>query len=71
MTAYAAAATLPHLIEYSSSDKEEHVTHQYASDFDSIDGDSFDNRKIPVQQPRNAIESIVEIENGSSNTNMD
>eukprot|EP00957_Ditylum_brightwellii_P016484 1238776-Ditylum_brightwellii.AAC.1 len=62
---------MPGFIEYSPSDKEDHITHQYGSDFDSIDGDGLDNRKIPAQIPRNEIENMVTIEHGGGNLNVD
>eukprot|EP00957_Ditylum_brightwellii_P101067 7702887-Ditylum_brightwellii.AAC.1 len=62
---------MPDLIDHSSSDKDDYYTHQYESDFDSIDGDDLDNRKLPEQPPRNENENSVKIGNGDIDLNSD
>eukprot|EP00957_Ditylum_brightwellii_P119417 9110203-Ditylum_brightwellii.AAC.1 len=71
MTAHTSIADMPNLIDCSSSDKDDYFTHQYESEFDSVDGDVNDNRKMPAQLARNENENLVKIGNDSGNLNSD
>eukprot|EP00957_Ditylum_brightwellii_P004605 350268-Ditylum_brightwellii.AAC.1 len=71
MTAHTSIANMNNLIDHSSFDKDDYFTHQYESDFDSVDGDGLDNRKMTAQPPRNENENLVKIKNGGGNLNSD
>eukprot|EP00957_Ditylum_brightwellii_P022531 1700143-Ditylum_brightwellii.AAC.1 len=73
MTAHVAITNMPDLIDGISSDKDDYFTHQQESNFDSIDGDDLDNRKMLTQPPRNENENenLIKIGNGSSDLKSD